>query len=191
MKKILAWLSGSTGGFSIAQIIGINLAGVSFFAGVVVPQTQSIVSTTEVYLKTKKTAVSEIPTTNTLRWPLEQARVSQWFSLVHPGIDLPAPYGTPIYPIESGTIAWTMALPWGYGKHVLVRHSDHVSALYAHMSKVEVKQGDTVTPNSEIGQIGATGWATGNHLHMEIYQDNLPVNPIEVLPNLTSSLSSL
>ena len=168
------------------EIIGINLAGFTFFAAVILPQTHDLASTTEVFFTTTDTTIS-IPQTKTLQWPLKTVSISQRFSYGHPGMDLPAPLGTPIYPIADGVVVWTISLPWGYGNHVLVAHNSHITALYAHMSKVEVKAGDAVHQAKEIGQIGSTGWSSGNHLHMEIYQDNVPINPLEVLPNLTTA----
>lgn len=166
------------------QFIGVNLASFAFFSAVIMPQTQDAISTTEVLLQTQIASTATVPATNSLRWPLEIVSISQPYSLVHPGIDLRAPIETPIYPIADGIVAWTLALPWGYGKHVFIKHTDHITALYAHMSKVEVATGERVSKKQEIGKVGSTGWSTGAHLHLEIYQDNLPVNPLEVLPGL-------
>jgi murein DD-endopeptidase MepM/ murein hydrolase activator NlpD len=206
MNNILSWLRGSEFGSNnvslflrkkiesmhIRQFIGVNLACLTFFAAIILPQTHAFVSTTEVYFANQDATIS-VPTTSTPQWPLTQFTISQYFSIVHPGVDLPAPVGTPIYPIYAGKVIWTMELPWGYGRHVFISHNKHLSALYAHMSKIEVKAGDFVTQNTQIGLIGSTGWSTGNHLHLEIYQNHIPVNPIEVLPNLTkqSDLSVL
>ena len=108
--------------------------------------------------------------------PLEFARLTSSFAMrVHPisgdwrqhrGIDLGAPNGTPVRSVGEGVIDFA-GVQSGYGNVVEVRHDKGRSTLYAHLSRVDVKAGDRVTLGQTIGAVGATGWATGPHLHFE------------------------
>lgn len=167
----------------IKELIGIHLAGITFFSALIVPQTANIVSTVEASRTPTPAAIIDvIPTTTTFQWPLTSFDISQRFSIFHPGIDLVAPRGTPILAASEGEIAWVNFFPWGYGNHVLIKYNNRIQSLYAHMSKILVQPGQEVTKQTEIGEVGATGWATGNHLHFEVYQDGTPINPLDVLP---------
>lgn len=164
------------------QAIGVNLAGFSFFAGIVLPQSQEALASLEVTRNTQKTVIVVETSASTYQWPLSKFDISQTFSYYHPGIDLTDPIGTPIYPIAAGRVNWVEFLPYGYGHHVLIVHEDGIKSLYAHMSDVYVKQDDQVQKNTAIGKVGITGRSTGSHLHLEIYQNDIPTNPVEVLP---------
>jgi murein DD-endopeptidase MepM/ murein hydrolase activator NlpD len=169
---------------SFLQLVGINLAGLAFAGAVVIPQTQNAVASLEVTMKTQKNVIVVENVPSIFQWPMKQFGISQGFSYFHPGMDLTNPLGTSIYAIGDGVVTWTKFLPVGYGYHVLVTHSDGVQSLYAHLRKVTVKEGQGVTRNTIIGEMGLTGRTTGSHLHMEIYQDGTPTSPIEVLPAL-------
>ena len=116
------------------------------------------------------------------RWPLSQFGISQQYTGGHPGIDLTDPAGTAIYPITDGVVTTVSSLVWGYGKHIIIAHSPSLVSVYAHLSDVDIRVGQQVTKKTEIGSVGNTGWATGNHLHLEIHLDGASVNPMEVLP---------
>ena len=107
--------------------------------------------------------------------------LSQGFWFIHPAIDIPKPYGTDIQPIAEGTV--TLAR-WdgGYGNTVVVKHSAGFTSRYAHLSKIDVKDGQRVTKETIIGLVGATGYATGSHLHLEVYSDGKNVDPQAYLP---------
>lgn len=170
--------------FNLQQIIGINLAGFTFFAGIVVPQTREVFSSVEVVLETRETVVIANTAPSTFQWPLTHFGVSQRFSYYHPGMDLTDPVGTSIYPVGSGTVDWVQHIPYGYGKHLLVSHDGNIKSLYAHLSEILVKEGQKVTKETELGRVGTTGRSTGSHLHLEIYENNIPVNPLDILPLL-------
>jgi len=170
------------------QFIGVNLAGFTFFAAVVVPQVQSAVSSIEVSLNTQKNVIIVDTSPSIYQWPLRSFGISQLFSVVHPGMDLTDPFGTPVYPIGDGVVTWIKYIGYGYGFHALVTHPDGMMSLYAHMSKIYVHEGQEVTKTDKIGNIGLTGWTTGSHLHFEVYQDQLPTNPLEVLPAIASGI---
>lgn len=184
-NKISYWLRKKIERLPVRQILGLNLAGAAFFSVVVLPGAGDVFADLKVIKDTQITQVVTVPSSSEeFQWPLTNFGVSQRFSAYHPGVDLTADYKTPVHPISDGWVVWTNSLPWGYGNHILLAHNNNVNSLYAHLSKIEVKPGETVTKSTEIGQIGATGWATGNHLHLEIYQNGTNVDPFEVLPDL-------
>ena len=70
----------------------------------------------------------------------------------------------------------------GYGKHVIVDHGDNLKTLYAHLSKINVKTGDEVDTDTVVGLMGSTGRSTGSHLHLEVRDHGIPINPMSILP---------
>ncbi|MCW3488890.1 peptidoglycan DD-metalloendopeptidase family protein [Dethiobacter alkaliphilus] len=117
-------------------------------------------------------------------WPV-QGRISsgygpRWGSF-HNGIDIAAPTGTPIKAIASGTVV-TAGWRQGYGYMVRIDHHNGWQSLYGHASRLFVSEGQSVDSGHQIAAVGATGNATGPHLHLEmIYQDEHR-NPIQHLP---------
>ncbi len=94
----------------------------------------------------------------------------------HSGIDLAAPVGTPVYATADGVV--TVAGYYGkYGLMVEIIHGEDYSTRYAHLSKITVKVGDKIKKGELIGYVGATGNATGAHLHYEVRLNGIPVNP--------------
>ncbi len=109
---------------------------------------------------------------------------SQGFWYLHRAIDIPNPYGAPIKPVATGTVVSAVWENDGYGYTVVIKHADGFSSRYAHLSKILVKKGKKVTKGTTIGLIGATGDATGPHLHLELYFDGNNVEPQKYLPRL-------
>jgi murein DD-endopeptidase MepM/ murein hydrolase activator NlpD len=85
-----------------------------------------------------------------------------------------------IYPVKSGVVMGAQEHP-SYGNMVMVRHSNGIESVYGHLSKVLVKQGDTVGVDTVLGYIGNSGVSTGKHLHLEILIGGYPVNPQNVI----------
>ena len=115
-------------------------------------------------------------------WPVDGGYISayQGDGRGHKGIDIAAPYGTPIYAAESGTIT-EAATGWngGYGTCVRISHDDGNITVYAHMSSIaSVSYGDYVVKGQLIGYVGSTGDSTGNHLHFEVRSYGSYANPI-------------
>lgn len=119
-------------------------------------------------------------------WPSKATRISSTFggredpfttkSAFHTGIDLAAPWGTPVYAGADGTV--TKAEYYGgYGKAIIIRHSNSYKTLYGHLSEIMVEVGDQVKKGDRIGSIGSTGRSTGPHLHYEIIKDGEPIDP--------------
>ena len=126
-------------------------------------------------------------TQKTVRYPLDNFTFSQGYSLFHPAIDLAAPVGTEVKPIKNGVVEAVSQSKYGYGNAVIINHGGEVTSLYGHLSKINVAEGEKVTTNSVIGEVGRTGHATGPHLHLEVRRNGIPINPFAVLPFPASS----
>ena len=100
----------------------------------------------------------------------------------HQGIDISAPKGWPVFATADGVVSRVDRDRRGYGRYVVLSHANGYSTLYAHLSKVSVKQGARVRAGETIGAIGRTGRATGYHLHYEVRRNGQPVNPRAYLP---------
>ena len=98
----------------------------------------------------------------------------------HRGTDIPAPEGTPILAAHSGTV---LVSGWNdsYGNQVLLDNGAGLSTRYAHMTQTAVTAGEAVTAGQVIGYVGNTGDSTGNHLHFEVMQDGVRVNPMDMV----------
>ena len=97
---------------------------------------------------------------------------------MHTGIDFTAPQGTPIQATGAGKVIRVENKRTGYGKNVVIDHGFGYQTLYAHMSRVDVKEGQTVTRGQQIGLVGTTGTSTAPHCHYEVHRMGEKVNPI-------------
>ncbi|MEM5472561.1 M23 family metallopeptidase [Hoeflea sp. AS60] len=98
----------------------------------------------------------------------------------HGGIDFRTPTGTPIYATGSGIIIHA-GRNGGYGKMVEIDHGNGITTRYAHLSAVEVREGDRVTIGVRLGKSGSTGRSTGPHLHYEVRRNGDAVDPMRFL----------
>lgn len=98
----------------------------------------------------------------------------------HRGTDIPAPEGTPILAAHSGTV---LVSGWNdsYGNQVLLDNGAGLSTRYAHMTQTAVTAGEAVTAGQVIGYVGSTGDSTGNHLHFEVMQGGIRVDPLSLV----------
>lgn len=116
-----------------------------------------------------------------LAWPLTSARLGDPFgprgNRFHAGIDLVAPRSTPVYAARAGRVTFA---DWsdGYGFLVIVDHGRGERTLYAHLSRIDVRRGVLVGARARLGLVGATGDATGPHLHFEVRVRGAAVNPL-------------
>jgi hypothetical protein len=119
-----------------------------------------------------------------LAWPL-QAPVGSPFGPratgFHPGIDLPAPPGTPVAAAAAGRVIFAGYDGSGYGTLVEVAHSSGVVSIYAHLSAVSVRAGRFLSAGTRVGTVGSTGESTGPHLHFEVRVRGAAVDPIPAL----------
>lgn len=94
----------------------------------------------------------------------------------HKGCDFGAGCGTPVKSAAPGRV---IAAGWsgGYGKRVIVQHPDGTKSLYAHLRRINVRPGATLSSSTVLGEVGTTGVSTGCHLHFEIHVSGRQVNP--------------
>ena len=95
----------------------------------------------------------------------------------HTGIDFPAPSGTRIRGAGRGVVVFAGWNTGGYGNLVVVAHRLGFATWYAHMSRVSVRAGQAVSGGSILGRVGATGHATGPHVHFEVRRFEVPIDP--------------
>jgi len=117
------------------------------------------------------------------RWPL-RGRLTSAFGTrggSHEGIDIAAPRGTAIAAAEAGKVIFAGRMG-DYGKMVVVKHAGDFRSIYAHLRTFSVRQGNFVESGQRIGEVGATGNASGPHLHFEIRKRDRPRDPLRYLP---------
>jgi murein DD-endopeptidase MepM/ murein hydrolase activator NlpD len=100
----------------------------------------------------------------------------------HAGIDIPAPMGAPAYAARSGRVAWAGWRDGGWGLLVVVAHGRGERTMYAHLSRVDVRVGVWIAQGVRVGLVGASGDATGPHLHFEVRIRGASVDPLRALP---------
>jgi murein DD-endopeptidase MepM/ murein hydrolase activator NlpD len=98
----------------------------------------------------------------------------------HSGIDIDAPYGTPVRAAGDGDVL-DESMGSGYGKQVVLDHGHDLLTVYGHLSGIAVVPGQHVIRGQVIGYVGQSGRATGPHLHYEVRVHNVPVNPHKYL----------
>ncbi len=121
--------------------------------------------------------------------PLEFSRVTSGFAMrFHPiaqtwrrhlGVDYASPTGTPVRSVGDGVVEFA-GRQGGYGNVVKVKHSNDRSTLYAHLSRIDVRQGQRIEQGVRIGAVGSTGWSTGPHLHFEFRVSGEHQDPLRI-----------
>jgi murein DD-endopeptidase MepM/ murein hydrolase activator NlpD len=124
-----------------------------------------------------------------LNYPVEFSRISSGFAMrLHPiqntwrahlGTDFAAPTGTKVRTVGEGTVSFA-GVQNGYGNVVFVEHSNQRTTVYAHLSSMDVRQGQRVEQGDVIGAVGSTGWATGPHLHFEFREKGEQRDPLTI-----------
>jgi murein DD-endopeptidase MepM/ murein hydrolase activator NlpD len=123
-----------------------------------------------------------------LKWPVSKVNITQYFGNTpfasqnpqvyngfgHNGVDFAVPSGTPILSAQSGIVVGTgntdtACSGVSYGKWVLIKHTNGLTTLYAHLSRIDVTSGQAVSALQKIGLSGNTGYSTGPHLHFTVY----------------------
>ena len=99
----------------------------------------------------------------------------------HSGLDLLAAAGTPVRAAGAGTVTFAGWSAGGYGNLVVIDHANGVSSWYAHLSRIDVTAGAAVTTTTQVGLVGATGNATGPHLHFEVRLRGAVTDPLAAL----------
>lgn len=128
-------------------------------------------------------------TSTTFAWPLPgYTTISSPYGMrfhptlhvykLHTGTDISAPKGTTIVAAAPGTVI-TAGYNAAYGNYVVIHHGNGTQTLYGHMSRLATTKGATVSAGDKIGEVGMTGYATGNHLHFEVIINGQQVNPMQ------------
>jgi murein DD-endopeptidase MepM/ murein hydrolase activator NlpD len=97
----------------------------------------------------------------------------------HLGTDFGAPMGTPVRCVGDGVVDFA-GVQNGYGNVVMVKHSGNQMTVYAHLSQIAVRKGQAVAQGQNLGAVGATGWATGPHLHFEFRVNGVHKDPLTI-----------
>ena len=127
--------------------------------------------------------------TSYLASPMEFSRVTSGFAMrfhpvlhkwkAHLGTDYGAATGTPVRVVGDGVVGFAGEQN-GFGNVVIVRHNNTDETLYAHLSRIDVRPGQSVNQGQHIGAVGSTGWATGPHLHFEFRVNGVHKNPSDI-----------
>jgi murein DD-endopeptidase MepM/ murein hydrolase activator NlpD len=125
--------------------------------------------------------------------PMEFSRITSGFKMrfhpilqkwrAHLGVDYAAPTGTAVRSVGDGVVEFA-GVQNGYG-NVVIReaHRNHNTTVYAHLSRINVKRGQSVSQSQVIGAVGSTGWATGPHLHFEFRVNGVHHDPLTIAQN--------
>ncbi|MDX9799864.1 MAG: M23 family metallopeptidase [Spirochaetia bacterium] len=121
------------------------------------------------------------------RFPLEKGRISSYYGmrlspitgepLFHPGIDIAAPEGTPVFSSGKGVVTLS-GFDKVLGNYIIIKHPGTYQSVYGHLKKSFVKSGSTVNAGTVIGEVGSTGYSTGPHLHFEVRGRNKAEDPL-------------
>jgi murein DD-endopeptidase MepM/ murein hydrolase activator NlpD len=119
--------------------------------------------------------------------PMEFSRVTSGFAMrfhpilnqwrAHLGVDYGAPMGTEVRTVGDGVVEFA-GVQNGFGNVIIVKHGNSAETVYAHLSRINVKMGQKVEQGQHIGAVGATGWATGPHLHFEFRVNGIHQDPL-------------
>lgn len=121
--------------------------------------------------------------------PMEFSRVTSGFSMrfhpilqkwrAHLGVDYAAPTGTPVRSVGDGVVEFA-GVQNGFGNVVFVGHRNQSTTVYGHLSRIDVRRGQSVNQSQVVGAVGSTGWATGPHLHFEFRVNGVHHDPVTI-----------
>ena len=121
--------------------------------------------------------------------PMEFSRVTSGFKMrfhpilqtwrAHLGVDYAAPTGTPVRSVGDGVVEFS-GVQGGFGNVVMVKHQNSHTTVYAHLSRINVQRGQNISQGQNLGAVGATGWATGPHLHFEFRINGVHHDPLTI-----------
>ena len=121
--------------------------------------------------------------------PVEFSRISSGFKMrfhpvlqtwrAHLGTDFAAATGTPVRTVGDGVVEFA-GVQNGYGNVIYVKHRNQHVTVYAHLSRIDVRVNQAIDQGTTIGAVGATGWATGPHLHFEFRIDGKQMDPMVI-----------
>ena len=121
--------------------------------------------------------------------PMEFSRVSSGFKMrfhpilqtwrAHLGVDYAAPTGTAVRSVGDGVVEFA-GVQNGFGNVVFIKHRNNDTTVYAHLSRIGVQKGQSVSQGQNLGAVGSTGWATGPHLHFEFRVNGMHQDPMTI-----------
>lgn len=121
--------------------------------------------------------------------PMEFSRISSGFKMrfhpilqtwrAHLGVDYAAPTGTAVRSVGDGVVEFA-GVQNGFGNVVFIRHRNNHTTVYAHLSRIGVQKGQSVSQGQNLGAVGSTGWATGPHLHFEFRVNGMHQDPMTI-----------
>lgn len=123
------------------------------------------------------------------RWPTEgpltspfglRSRAGQTLPSIHHGVDLGAPHGAMVRAALPGRVRFAGEMR-GYGQVIWLEHRGQTLTVYAHLSEIQVRTGETIRKGQSIGRVGASGNVSGPHLHFEVWKGGRPVDPVQAL----------
>lgn len=139
---------------------------------------------------TDKASFAPLTVTGTFHKPVEYTRITSKYGYrvnpvtneygFHSGLDMAAPEGTPIYAAFSGTVE-TVSESNGLGKYLILTHNNGLQTIYCHCSAILVDAGSKINGGEKIAEVGATGQATGPHLHLEVLLNGMRYDPAWLL----------
>lgn len=134
-------------------------------------------------IKRKNTIIEYLPTIKPVRGYITSKFGPRFHPIekeekFHTGIDIAAPYGSPVYATASGKVLRARRTDSGKGKFVMIKHINNIMTIYLHLSRITVKEGQFVKKGDIIGYVGSSGMATGPHLHYEVLYSGKPIDPL-------------
>jgi murein DD-endopeptidase MepM/ murein hydrolase activator NlpD len=103
-------------------------------------------------------------------WPVPGGTISQYFHYGHPAIDIAAPYGSRVVAAAGGSVTFAGWNDNGGGYQIWISHGSGLYTTYNHLSAINVGVGERVGRAQQVGRVGQSGWATGPHLHFEVWR---------------------
>lgn len=139
---------------------------------------------------TDKASFAPLTVTGTFHKPVAYTRITSKYGYrvnpvtntygFHSGLDMAAPEGTPIYAAFSGTVE-TVSESNARGKYLILTHKGGLQTIYCHCSAILVETGTRINGGEKIAEVGATGQATGPHLHLEVLLNGMRYDPAWLL----------
>lgn len=163
----------------IKRILGTNLAILALIGTNLTPSTSASIEPEMSIIEPVQTNFS---TQASVAYPLKEIRITQTYSFFHPGVDFDGLTGEPINAIMKGVVAEVNYSRFAYGNAVLIDHGEGLTSLYAHLSKINIVRGQGVENSTVLGEMGASGRAFGDHLHLEVRDHGKSINPLLILP---------
>ncbi len=165
----------------IKKALGFNLTALILLTSIASPAASAFKTSPEPEVVALTSEEVELTTQKSVRVPLDSFNITQGYHLFHRAIDLKEVTGAPVYPIMGGMVETVAYTRFGYGNYIIINHGSSYKSLYAHLSKIIVEKNQEVDKGTVIGLVGSTGLSTGSHLHLEVWENDHPINPLTIL----------